>query len=317
MSLFGQPSFGSSTNTAFGTSATTTTMANPNKDIEVSSPPDDSISSLAFSPPSVPNNFLVAGSWDNNVRCWEITAQATTVPKAQQTMGGPILDTCWHDDGSKVFMASCDKQVKCWDLGSNQTMQVTTNQHPVLSSQIIFNQSGGRAPGSSEGVSVDQGSKLHSSDDLLLGQDHQVLGHQVRHHHVIIDLDVHACRAPTPILNIDLPERAYCADVDFPMAVVGTAGRGIIIYQLDGGQPKEYKKIESPLKYQHRCVSIFRDKKTSQPTGFALGSVEGRVAIQYLNPPTPKDNFTFKCHRSNGAVNGFQVKKNYIIRNRS
>ena len=92
------------------------------------------------------------------------------------------------------------------------------------------------------------------------------------------------------------------------MAVVGTAGRGIIIYQLDGGQPKEYKKIESPLKYQHRCVSIFRDKKTSQPTGFALGSVEGRVAIQYLNPPTPKDNFTFKCHRSNGAVNGFQVK---------
>jgi hypothetical protein len=24
---------------------------------------------------------------------------------------GPILDCCWHDDGTKVFMASCDKQV--------------------------------------------------------------------------------------------------------------------------------------------------------------------------------------------------------------
>jgi mRNA export factor len=47
------------------------------------------------------------------------------------------------------------------------------------------------------------------------------------------------------MLSIDLPERAYCADVDFPMAVVGTAGRGIIIYQLDG-QPKEFKKV-SPL----------------------------------------------------------------------
>ena len=44
------------------------------------------------------------------------------------------------------------------------------------------------------------------------------------------------------MLSIDLPERAYCADVDFPMAVVGTAGRGIIIYQLDG-QPKEFKKV--------------------------------------------------------------------------
>ena len=25
---------------------------------------------------------------------------------------GPILDCCWHDDGTKVFMASCDKQVR-------------------------------------------------------------------------------------------------------------------------------------------------------------------------------------------------------------
>ena len=49
------------------------------------------------------------------------------------------------------------------------------------------------------------------------------------------------------------------------MAVVGTAGRGIVIYQLDG-QPREYKKVESPLKYQHRCVSVFKDKKGA-PTG--------------------------------------------------
>lgn len=38
--------------------------------------------------------------------------------------------------------------------------------------------------------------------------------------------------------------------------------------------------------------------KTKQPTGFALGSIEGRVAIQYIEPQNPKDNFTFKCHRS-------------------
>ena len=49
------------------------------------------------------------------------------------------------------------------------------------------------------------------------------------------------------------------------MAVVGTAGRGIIIYTLEG-QPKEYKRVDPPLKYQHRCISIFRDKK-AQPTG--------------------------------------------------
>ena len=37
---------------------------NPNRDTELSSPPTDSISSLAFSPKG---NFLAAGSWDNQV----------------------------------------------------------------------------------------------------------------------------------------------------------------------------------------------------------------------------------------------------------
>ena len=108
MSLFSQPSFGSAPNTSFGAGAATGTIANPNKDFEVPNPSDDSISTLTFSPPSLPTNFLVAGSWDNNVRCWEITANAQAVPKAQQTMGGPILDTCWHDDGSKVSLQIWD-----------------------------------------------------------------------------------------------------------------------------------------------------------------------------------------------------------------
>ena len=75
-------------------------------------------------------------------------------------------------------------------------------------------------------------------------------------------------RSPNPIMNIDMGERVYAADVDYPMAVVGTAGRGLRIYSLEN-QPKEFKRDESPLKYQHRCISIFRDKSrpTPQPTG--------------------------------------------------
>ena len=50
-------------------------------------PPDDSISCLRFSPPSVNNSsFLIAGSWDNNVRCWEIQSSGQSVPKTQQSM---------------------------------------------------------------------------------------------------------------------------------------------------------------------------------------------------------------------------------------
>ena len=35
----------------------------------------------------------------------------------------------------------------------------------------------------------------------------------------------------------------------YPMAVVGTANQGLVIYQLEN-QPQEFKKIDSPLKYQ-------------------------------------------------------------------
>ena len=36
-------------------------------DVEVSSPPDDSISSIEFGPSGMQGNFLIAGSWANDV----------------------------------------------------------------------------------------------------------------------------------------------------------------------------------------------------------------------------------------------------------
>ena len=44
------------------------------QNIEVASPPDDSVSSLEFSPSALPSTYLVAGSWDNNVRFIPINA---------------------------------------------------------------------------------------------------------------------------------------------------------------------------------------------------------------------------------------------------
>lgn len=75
----------------------TASSSNPMQDFEVVSPPDDSISSLKFSPASLQQNFLVAGSWDCNVRCWEVEQSGKTVPKSIQSMAAPILDVCWSD----------------------------------------------------------------------------------------------------------------------------------------------------------------------------------------------------------------------------
>ena len=102
----------------------TTDNNDPMKDIEVASSPDDSIGCLSFSPPTLPGNFLIAGSWANDVHCWEVKDSGQTIPKAQQMHLGPVLDVCWSDDGSKVFTASCDKTAKMWDLNSNQAIQI-------------------------------------------------------------------------------------------------------------------------------------------------------------------------------------------------
>lgn len=258
------------TSTLFGSTTTTMQSYNPMKDIEVTSPPDDTISSLAFSPGSLAATYLTAGSWDNNVRCWEVQQNGTVIPKAMQTHAGPVLDVSWSDDGSKIFTGSADKTAKMWDLASNQHIQVAQHDGPVKTVHWV---------------------KGTNYSCLMTGSWDKTLRFW-------------DTRQPNPMMTMQLPERVYCADVVYPMAVVGTSNRGIIIYQLEN-QPTEFKRMESPLKYQHRCVSIFVDRKTAtvspQPIGFALGSIEGRVAIQYVSPQNPKDNFTFKCHRSNGT----------------
>ena len=61
-------------------------------------------------------------------------------------------------------------------------------------------------------------------------------------------------RSPQPQRVINLDERVFCADVVFPMAVVGLANHHIIVYDLRNG-PTEFKKItEPPLKYQVCCI---------------------------------------------------------------
>lgn len=48
----------------------------------------------------------------------------------------------------------------------------------------------------------------------------------------------------------------------------------------------------SPLKWQTRTVSCFTDSK-----GYAIGSIEGRVGIQYVEEKDSTRSFSFKCHR--------------------
>jgi mRNA export factor len=266
----------------FGVSSTAT--ATSSKDVEVSQPPDDSISCIKFSPASIQQTYLIASSWANDIRCWEIQANGQTIAKAMQKHDAPILNCCWSEDGSKVFTASCDKTAKMWDLQSNAFIQIAAHDQPIRTIHYI------QRP-SYSCVMTGSWDRTGKKKNLLLRKK--------KNDFLIIALvKFWDTRQATPLKQFTFSERIYAADIFGPMAVITTADRGIYVYSLDQG-PIEYKKFDSLLKYQHRCISIFPDK-TRKPHGFAIGSIEGRVAIMYVDTANPVvDNFTFKCHRSN------------------
>ncbi|CAF0753049.1 unnamed protein product [Didymodactylos carnosus] len=255
------------TGTTFGTSTPTTVQQ---KDFELAYPPEDSISCMKFSPSTIPQTYLIASSWANDIRCWELQQNGQSVPKAMQKHDAPILSCCWSDDGSKVFTASCDRTAKMWDLQSNSFTQIAQHDQPIRTIHYI---------------------QRPTYNCVMTGSWDKTVRFW-------------DTRQSTPLKQIQLNERVYAADVFGPMAVITTADRSIHVYSLDN-QPTEYKKIETLLKYQHRCVSIFTDKNRN-PNGFAIGSIEGRVAIMYVDTTNPNDNFTFKCHRSNPSTNNVQ-----------
>ncbi|KAJ6934270.1 hypothetical protein NC651_009339 [Populus alba x Populus x berolinensis] len=244
---------------AFGAAATANT--NPNKSIEVSHPPSDSVSSLSFSPKA---NFLVATSWDNQVRCWEITRNGTnvgSVAKASISHDQPVLCSTWKDDGTTVFSGGCDKQVKMWPLLSGG-QPVTVAMHDAPIKEIAW---------------------IPEMNCLATGSWDKTLKYW--------DL-----RQANPVHTQQLGERCYAMTVRYPLMVVGTADRNMIVYNLQSPQT-EFKKIASPLKYQTRCVAAFPDQQ-----GFLVGSIEGRVGVHHLDEAQQSKNFTFKCHRDNNEI---------------
>lgn len=70
----------------------TSTTGDISKDVALNSPPDDSVSDLAFSPVS---EHLAVASWDKKVRIYEINDQGQSEGKAFFEHEAPVLNCCW------------------------------------------------------------------------------------------------------------------------------------------------------------------------------------------------------------------------------
>lgn len=104
----------------------------------------------------------------------------------------------------------------------------------------------------------------------------------------------------TRLATLELPGKAFGMDVDGPhqRVLVATSGRRIVVIDCsDSSKPQIVVDRESSLKFQTRCIAVFPN------TGLALGSVEGRVGVEYLEElGQPGKKYAFKCHRVGDTV---------------
>jgi len=214
------------------------------------------------------NDLLLASSWDNHVRCWQVNKQGGlgATLAGQATHDGPVLSTCFNGDGSAAISGGADNTVRVWQFagGAGATV-VGRHDQPVKSVHWVPNLN-----------MIVSG----SWDRTIRFWD---------------------MRSPTEAFKLQLNQKVYAMDVNFPLMTVSTAETGgpqanplIHVYSLQNGQPQLFNNtaIVSTLKHQPRCVSIFNNQRQ----GYALGSVEGRVEIKDLAPPAEK-SFAFKSHR--------------------
>ena len=88
--------------------------------------------------------------------------------------------------------------------------------------------------------------------------------------------DTRAAPPSACVACVQLPGKVFAAAASDTTVVVATSNRRLMAFDAANGAALLMDK-ESPLKYQTRCVACF-----PSGGGVAMGSVEGRVAIEPL-----------------------------------
>ena len=254
-----------------------------NTDVPVQGPHSQGhgISGLAFKQTMqpVPQEIAVASSWDKNVYVYQISVgNANAISGARHVTTAqhpaPTLDVAFGMAGtahSEMFFTACaDKSVK---MVQNYT------------SVTALGTGSFQAP-----VSCVRTTKVNNTPMVIAGSWDR-------------SIKFFDARQPNPTFQVQCSERVYKLDAREQMMAVVTADRKISIFNLQNPQ-KPVAVRDSPLKQQIRAIACFTNGQ-----GFLVGSIEGRVGVQYMRPPPGKKNFAFKCHRSvnNGNTEMYAV----------
>ena len=255
--------------------------------ISLPSPPNDGITSLKYLGSSSPS-LLVSTSWDGALRIHDTVANELMVT---QTMDcGPLLCMDVPNDDSNstsggegnsgvqgvIYTGGSDGSIKSFDISTSTVSTIGKHSAPL-----------GEDNNSTQKVAVSCLSCIGSDLVVSAGWDKKL-------HVWSTTNNVNS----TPLATLDLPGKAFSMDVssDGTKIVVATSGRRNVFIDIQRNsssntivdkenastEPQVTVTVlterESSLKYQTRCIKFFPDI-----SGIAVGSIEGRVAIEYLD----------------------------------
>jgi mRNA export factor len=193
---------------------------NPNNDLELPTPPSDSVSQLRWSPTA---NLLSASSWDKTVRVWSVELTGQVGMSFGHEMTSPILANDWHSSGSSLFVATLDGKVHAVDLNSKALQQVAQHQVGLQTMQYI--------PELSLLATGGWDKMLHYWD----------------------------LRQQQPALSVPHQHAIYALDCRHPLLITSDAKSNVAVFNL-AAPTQVYKNKPTPLKHASRTVACMIDR---------------------------------------------------------
>jgi len=248
-------------------------------------PPSDGISAVAFAPAAGSDSLLVA-SWDATL---SLHAAKAGTRLASWRQPAPVLDCAWQSS-TTALCGGLDRAVRTVDCGAGDAAAVTLGYHEAAVRCVRWSATHNCA------VSAGWDKTMRLWDPRASGQTGAVA----------------------------LPGKAFGMDVCHGGAgggaadavVVACEGRQLVTVDLRSPSSPAATQ-EAPLKHQLRCVAAMPQRPagaagwgTMGAPGIAVGSIEGRVALEYLDPAVTgaggatTAGFAFKCHRRDAPDGG-------------
>ncbi|KAK2195459.1 bifunctional WD40-YVTN repeat-like-containing domain superfamily/WD40 repeat/WD40-repeat-containing domain superfamily [Babesia duncani] len=209
-------------------------------------------------------DILVATSWDKTVRLYDCEDNGRLLSK--YSGDDPVLDAVVFDGDRKVAYCDLGGNVNILDVSSNTSAALGKHAGPVKAIAHHYN----------------------TNMIFTAGWDKRIKAFDVRSSNL------------KAVAEAEIFGKAHCMDLVDNVLVVADSCKRVYIYDLGRGTSglasPEFK--DGILKFQHRCIRCFKNLK-----GFALGSIEGRVAWEYFSkdPHVVSQQYAFKCHRDKGS----------------